>query len=191
MNELYYFAQIRDPTPGEINRFAQYLAREHHVSQQCLWVVEEALRAPLPAGWSEHTSGHRIFFYHQEKNISSWQHPLEPLYVHTYASLAKFMKLEHHERIDKMKRYFIETVNLETLVNQEVRMWVPRSGRDKNSKSKSKKATIFFWFNQKTGEKSMTDPRQALVVSVYGIFLNCFSNFYHKSISNVNKCFQN
>ena len=64
-----------------------------------------------------------------------------------------------------MKRYFVETVNLETLVNQEVRLWVPRSGRDKSHPSK--KATVLFWFNQKTGEKSMADPRRALVVSVY------------------------
>ena len=42
------------PTAKEIQEYAQFLGLNPATDEEFLWIAEEALCAPLPAGWSEH-----------------------------------------------------------------------------------------------------------------------------------------
>ncbi|CAM9384131.1 unnamed protein product, partial [Choristocarpus tenellus] len=50
-----------------------------------LWVAREALRAPLPGGWSIHTETNSKVYYHNElTGKTMWDHPLDPYYRKLY-----------------------------------------------------------------------------------------------------------
>ena len=50
------------PTAKEIRDYAEYLGLNPDVDEEFLWIAEEALCAPLPAGWSEHFRCADAFF---------------------------------------------------------------------------------------------------------------------------------
>eukprot|EP01051_Picozoa_sp_SAG22_P020274 SAG22_NODE_4035_length_1414_cov_1.105703_2_plen_178_part_00 len=47
-----------------------------------LWIAEEALCAPLPAGWSEHSrpDDSAVYYYNMHTHESNWHHPMDEYY---------------------------------------------------------------------------------------------------------------
>lgn len=64
----------------EVIDMAEYLGIRLLSEPQLLWIVEEALKAPLPDGWTIVNDNNRTFFYHKESNTSRWDHPLDPYF---------------------------------------------------------------------------------------------------------------
>ena len=72
------------PTRKEVVDYAAYLGLEpkSESDQEFMWIAEEALCAPLPAGWSEHYRPEygAVYYFHAQSNQSKWHHPLEDYY---------------------------------------------------------------------------------------------------------------
>mmetsp|Transcript_23318 Transcript_23318/g.38377 ORF Transcript_23318/g.38377 Transcript_23318/m.38377 type:complete len:260 (-) Transcript_23318:296-1075(-) len=65
----------------EILSYARYLFRTTDVSSRLLYIAELALSAPLPEGWKEHEDSEGfIFYYNEETDISTREHPLEEFF---------------------------------------------------------------------------------------------------------------
>ena len=69
------------PTLDEIFDYARYLGLDLAMDHDLLWIAEEALCAPLPQGWTEHTdSEDNIYFHNQASDVSSYEHPMDQDY---------------------------------------------------------------------------------------------------------------
>merc|ERR1712118_102495 len=91
------------PSGPELIAYARYLGIDPVVDHDLLWIVEEALAAPLPSEWTEHfDSSDRVFYYNATTHVSSWTHPLEHLYRETYKTIVHFRgaSLSPQERVD-------------------------------------------------------------------------------------------
>jgi len=51
---MHHLYDASPPTAKEISEYAQFLGLNPETEEEFLWIAEEALCAPLPAGWSEH-----------------------------------------------------------------------------------------------------------------------------------------
>lgn len=70
---------IKNSFDEETLEMAEYLGIRILSEPHLLWIVEKAVRAPLPAGWSVHTDKDgRTFFYNSGAGITRWDHPLDP-----------------------------------------------------------------------------------------------------------------
>lgn len=78
----------------ELVDMCEYLGIRILSEPELLWIVEEAVNAPLPDGWSIHSNQEgKTYFYNHKHNITRWDHPLDPY----------FRKLRDENR----KRYFL------------------------------------------------------------------------------------
>ena len=60
----------------EIIEFAKYLGIDPSSESSLLWIAQEAIQAPLPAGWSDHTDDNgNVYFYNSKTKASTWTHP--------------------------------------------------------------------------------------------------------------------
>eukprot|EP00505_MAST-04D_sp_SCG-Rhode-Island_P001095 Stramenopile-MAST_4_protein_1095 len=65
----------------EVIEFAKYLGIDPNKESSLLWIAQEAIKAPLPDGWTDHTdeSGN-VYFYNTQTERSTWVHPLDDHY---------------------------------------------------------------------------------------------------------------
>eukprot|EP00873_Tetraselmis_striata_P028998 jgi/Tetstr1/449262/TSEL_036467.t1 len=50
----------------------------NQLTEAQMWIIEKALEAPLPDGWTEHEDGQgRVYYYHTSAQQSSWDHPMD------------------------------------------------------------------------------------------------------------------
>eukprot|EP01052_Picozoa_sp_SAG31_P025224 SAG31_NODE_2199_length_6208_cov_3.935996_3_plen_390_part_00 len=81
---------------GEINKkqpvilqYATYLGMDPMEDTELLWIAQQALTAPLPPNWTEHTdpmSGDS--YYHNEQTMETvWEHPCDEYFRNLYQSL--------------------------------------------------------------------------------------------------------
>jgi Ca2+-binding EF-hand superfamily protein len=62
----------------ELIDMAEYLGIRILSEPYLLWIVDSALRAPLPEGWSTHTDKKgRSFYFNRVSGISQWDHPAD------------------------------------------------------------------------------------------------------------------
>lgn len=65
----------------EIIDMAEYLGIRILSEPHLLWIVEEAVNAPLPDGWSMYQNKDgKTFFHNVKQNITRWDHPLDPYF---------------------------------------------------------------------------------------------------------------
>jgi trimeric autotransporter adhesin len=65
-----------------LSEHARYLGLDPEADSDLLYLAEESLRAPVPAGWAEtldEASG-SVFYYNEETGASIWEHPLDEAY---------------------------------------------------------------------------------------------------------------
>ena len=56
----------------EIIEFAKYLGIDPSKESSLLWIAQEAIQAPLPAGWSDHTDNNgNVYFYNSKTKAST------------------------------------------------------------------------------------------------------------------------
>jgi len=71
----------RLPEAMEMLEFCKSLDIDPVKESEMLWIAEDAINAPLPLGWSEHTDGHgHTFFHNLATGKSAWMHPMDDLY---------------------------------------------------------------------------------------------------------------
>lgn len=63
----------------EVQDQAQYLGLQQEGGVVCKWLAEDALAAPLPAGWAEHLHPESglVYFLHEASSEAVWNHPFE------------------------------------------------------------------------------------------------------------------
>lgn len=84
---------------SEMIDMCEYLGIRILSEPELLWIVEEAVNAPLPDGWTVHQNQEgKTYFYNHKQNITRWDHPLDPY----------FRKLRDENR----KRYYSLTSRL-------------------------------------------------------------------------------
>ena len=62
------------PTTKEIRDYAEFLGLNPDEDEEFLWIAEEALCAPLPAGWTEHMRQEygAVYYFNAHTQESSW-----------------------------------------------------------------------------------------------------------------------
>ena len=76
------------PSPLEIVEYARWIGMDPLRDSHLLWICEEALEAPLPAGWSEHFDEDDEAYYHcAHSGETTREHPLDAHYRQLYMSL--------------------------------------------------------------------------------------------------------
>lgn len=74
-NRRYVIPTVYDKVTVDM---AEYLGIRILSEPHLLWIVEEAIEAPLPEGWTSHQdSASRTFFCHAESGVTRWDHPLD------------------------------------------------------------------------------------------------------------------
>ena len=72
---------IKNTFDEETLEMAEYLGIRILSEPHLLWIVDKAVRAPLPEGWSVHNDRDgRTFFFHAEAGITRWDHPSDPYF---------------------------------------------------------------------------------------------------------------
>eukprot|EP00741_Cyanophora_paradoxa_P013839 tig00020710_g13358.t2 len=70
--------------------FAQILGIDPLREKNLMWIADEALSEPLPAGWSEHkTADNVVYFYHERTDESTFESPVEAKYRTILTTLRK------------------------------------------------------------------------------------------------------
>ncbi|CAE7824733.1 CEP164 [Symbiodinium sp. CCMP2592] len=80
----------RLPYTPELIEYSRHLGMDPIADSDLLWIAVEALKAPLPFDWTVHfdASG-KAFYYHAATGATSWTHPMEYLFRHTYRNMLK------------------------------------------------------------------------------------------------------
>jgi hypothetical protein len=88
-------ADASPPTQNEIRDYGEFLGLDADADEEFMWIAEEALCAPLPAGWTEHFRQEygAVYYFNSHTQESVWHHPLEAYYRTLLTSL-KELKLE-------------------------------------------------------------------------------------------------
>ena len=68
---------------ADVAAMAEFMAVDLKAEPGLLWVVEQALVAPLPAGWTEHTDDDdgTEYYYHAESGESTYDHPNDAIFA--------------------------------------------------------------------------------------------------------------
>jgi len=75
----------------EVEEFASYLGMTPAEDRDLLWIAVEAMTAPLPANWSEHTTKDgQPYYYNLRTDHTQWEHPMDEY----HRGLYKKMKAE-------------------------------------------------------------------------------------------------
>jgi len=71
-----------EPTPEEIKAYADFLNMDLYEDKDLMWIIKEALAAPLPKNWKAYTTeeGDANYYYNFETQESIWEHPLDNHY---------------------------------------------------------------------------------------------------------------
>jgi centrosomal protein CEP164 len=74
-----------EPSPQEINEYAEYLGMDLTQDHDLLWIAKDGLKAPLPGAWKPCRSGDgEIFYFNFETGESVWDHPSDENYRKVY-----------------------------------------------------------------------------------------------------------
>ncbi|CAM9846804.1 unnamed protein product, partial [Discosporangium mesarthrocarpum] len=88
----------------ELVEMARYLGIRVSSDASELWVAREALRAPLPNGWSVIQGGDgRAFYRNDLTGQTRWDHPLDPYFRETYLR-ARFRAESTHPKLRQHPR---------------------------------------------------------------------------------------
>jgi len=149
-----------EPTKPELIAYARYLGIDPITDADLMWIVDEALKAPLPSEWTEHhDSADRIFYYNVQTHASSWTHPLEQMHRDIYKSIVGFRggdlsKKEKGAELERMRRSCEEA---EREAHKELQAW---SEHIDNQGQK-------FYYNREDQRSVWTDPRPARCHALY------------------------
>lgn len=83
------------PSRDEVLEIATHLKFDLKAHPSLEWLAREAIDAPLPAGWSEHTDDSdigRAFFFHQASGRRQWSHPHDGLFSQLYSNLSAVLQ---------------------------------------------------------------------------------------------------
>merc|ERR1740138_433515 len=149
-----------EPTKPELIAYARYLGIDPITDADLMWIVDEALKAPLPSEWTEHhDSADRIFYYNVQTHASSWTHPLEQLHRDTYKSIVSFRsgdlsKEDQAIELEKLRRKCEES---ERDAHKELQAWTEHVDEQGQK----------FFYNRDQQRSVWTDPRPARCHSLY------------------------
>ena len=70
------------PTENEVLEYAEsVLNLQQHEIPDLLWLAEEGIKAPLPAGWKPvQTDDGQLYYFNFKNGESSWDHPCDEFY---------------------------------------------------------------------------------------------------------------
>ncbi|KAL0224949.1 hypothetical protein RCL1_002861 [Eukaryota sp. TZLM3-RCL] len=68
----------------EILAYAKFLGMDLEEDKDLLWIAEEGLSAPLPAGWTSYEHDDAVYYYNTATKESVWEHPLDDFYKEKY-----------------------------------------------------------------------------------------------------------
>mmetsp|Transcript_107589 Transcript_107589/g.302934 ORF Transcript_107589/g.302934 Transcript_107589/m.302934 type:complete len:413 (+) Transcript_107589:49-1287(+) len=149
-----------EPTKPELIAYARYLGIDPIIDADLMWIVDEALVAPLPAEWTEHhDSSDRVFYHHYQSHSSSWTHPLEQLHRDTYKAIVNFRTkdLTKEEQLAELERLRRKCDDAERDAHRELQAWEEHVDED-NKK---------FYYNREKQCSAWTDPRPARCHELY------------------------
>eukprot|EP00931_Biecheleriopsis_adriatica_P030470 TRINITY_DN17970_c0_g1_i1.p1 TRINITY_DN17970_c0_g1~~TRINITY_DN17970_c0_g1_i1.p1 ORF type:complete len:606 (+),score=91.07 TRINITY_DN17970_c0_g1_i1:51-1868(+) len=142
------------PSGCEFEAFARYLGIDTDKDKDLLWIAEECLAAPCPAGWSEHVHENRIFYYDNKTRSSSWTHPLESLHRQTYRTIKEFTHdLTPAQQTDRLKSLQREHETQSSDAAMEMLDWTKHTDS----------SGLEFFFNRVRKVSTWADPRLATV----------------------------
>ena len=79
---------VPPPSKEQIEEYAKHLGMDVENDSDLLWIAEEGLKDPLPAGWVEYEDekGQLYYAYGKEKNArTQWEHPNDDLWRNIYS----------------------------------------------------------------------------------------------------------
>lgn len=74
-----------ETSAGQVMTYARHLGMNLTRDLDLLWIAEQALNAPTPAGWKEHTTEDGTVYYsNQETGLKTYAHPLDDHFRELY-----------------------------------------------------------------------------------------------------------
>ena len=74
-----------EPTPEEIQEYAEWLGMKSPEDDDLRWIAREALKAPLPEHWKPcKTNDGEIYYFNFASGESVWDHPCDEYYKKLY-----------------------------------------------------------------------------------------------------------
>ena len=74
-----------EPTPEEIQEYAEWLGMHSPEDDDLRWIAREALKAPLPEHWKPcKTNDGEIYYFNFASGESVWDHPCDEYYKKLY-----------------------------------------------------------------------------------------------------------
>lgn len=69
----------------ETKAYARYLGMSEQTDGHLMWIAEAAISAPLPAGWTSHSTGDGLVYFHDTNSgETSWEHPQDNFFKDLY-----------------------------------------------------------------------------------------------------------
>lgn len=82
-------AELPASEEQETLKFAEYLGMGKD-DTHLMWIAESAVKAPLPAGWTQHAADDGTLYFHSaESGESSWEHPQDAFFKELYQQAKK------------------------------------------------------------------------------------------------------
>ena len=86
-----------EPTPEEIQEYAEWLGMKSPEDDDLRWIAREALKAPLPEHWKPcKTNDGEIYYFNFDTGESQWDHPCDDHFKAKYSEEKK--KLEQQKQ---------------------------------------------------------------------------------------------
>lgn len=71
----------QEEAAGDLLLYAASLGVDLNAAPELSWIVREALHAPLPPGWTAHSTLEQcVYFFNDVDGQSTWHHPLDATY---------------------------------------------------------------------------------------------------------------
>jgi hypothetical protein len=88
-----------DTSAGQMLAYARHLGMNLTQDLDLLWIAEQALNAPTPAGWKEHMSAEdgTVYYSNQETGLKTYSHPLDDHFRELYKRLREVKLLSSKE----------------------------------------------------------------------------------------------
>mmetsp|Transcript_40692 Transcript_40692/g.93507 ORF Transcript_40692/g.93507 Transcript_40692/m.93507 type:complete len:1578 (-) Transcript_40692:49-4782(-) len=116
---------------------------------ECLWIVDDVMRMPLPPGWSEHDSPQGVFFYNNSE--SAWLHPNQAFLHEMVDTFRRVQKVGGFWGVDD------ELEGMEDKLREELSTWMELYD-DKGQP---------FFYNEASQESRLDDPREQAYHRLY------------------------